>query len=223
MENTFKLHLEDAKGEGRVFDFDQNKVVVGRDPSSGLVIDDVSISRSHLVLTREKDGFFVEDKNSTNGTFLGGKQIKKKTALKNGDQLVLGQNYTLRLEVIEPPAEAKESLDVDTVDELEPMGDIYNAQAEPDMEPIVETYQEEPQPAAMVNEDIAQQEETLPEPKKKTKPAGKERPKWVVILLAALVFIVVFCVIPLIVIEATNQWCDLFAGFFNAMSPGVCP
>ena len=43
------------------------------------------------------------------------------------------------------------------------------------------------------------------------------------ILLAALVFIVVCCVIPLVVIEVTNQWCDLFAGFFNSMSPGVCP
>lgn len=55
------------------------------------------------------------------------------------------------------------------------------------------------------------------------KSEDQKKPTWVVILLAALAFIVIFCVIPLIIIEATNQWCNLFAGFFNSMSPGVCP
>jgi len=50
-----------------------------------------------------------------------------------------------------------------------------------------------------------------------------ERVHWVVILLAALAFIVIFCVLPLIVIEVTDQWCNLFAGIFNSISPGVCP
>ena len=56
---------------------------------------------------------------------------------------------------------------------------------------------------------------------KKTK--DQKKPSWLVILITALAFIVVFCIIPLIVIEVTDQWCNLFAGFFNSMSPGVCP
>ncbi len=50
-----------------------------------------------------------------------------------------------------------------------------------------------------------------------------ERVHWVVILLAALAFIVIFCILPLIVIEVSDQWCNLFAKFFNSISPGVCP
>jgi len=50
-----------------------------------------------------------------------------------------------------------------------------------------------------------------------------ERVHWVVILLAALAFMVVFCVLPLIVIEVADQWCSFFSGIFNSISPGVCP
>jgi len=55
------------------------------------------------------------------------------------------------------------------------------------------------------------------------KPEGHKKLTWIVILLAALVFIVVFCVITLTIIDLTNQWCNLFSGFFNSISPGVCP
>lgn len=55
------------------------------------------------------------------------------------------------------------------------------------------------------------------------KPVDHKKLTWIVILLAFLAFIVVFCVIPLIVIDLTNQWCNLFSGFFNSISPGACP
>jgi hypothetical protein len=50
-----------------------------------------------------------------------------------------------------------------------------------------------------------------------------ERVHWIVILLAALAFIVIFCVLPLVVIDVTDQWCNLFTGFFNSISTGACP
>ncbi len=51
----------------------------------------------------------------------------------------------------------------------------------------------------------------------------KVLPSWLIVTLIALIFIVIFCVIPLIIIEVSNQWCNLFSGFFNAISPGICP
>jgi ABC-2 type transport system permease protein len=59
----------------------------------------------------------------------------------------------------------------------------------------------------------------------KIKPDKNDQKKttWVVILLATLAFIVIFCVISLIIIDAANQWCNLFAGLFNTVVPGVCP
>lgn len=57
----------------------------------------------------------------------------------------------------------------------------------------------------------------------KIKTEDQKKTKWVVILLAALAFIAVLCVLPLIVIDGTNQWCVLFSGLFNSISPGICP
>jgi hypothetical protein len=50
----------------------------------------------------------------------------------------------------------------------------------------------------------------------------KNLPSWIVVTLIALIFLVLFCVIPLIIIEVSNQWCALFSGFFNAITPGIC-
>jgi len=55
------------------------------------------------------------------------------------------------------------------------------------------------------------------------KPADHKKTTLVVILLAALAFIVIFCVIPLTIIDLTDQWCNLFHRYFNSISPGVCP
>lgn len=54
-------------------------------------------------------------------------------------------------------------------------------------------------------------------------PVDYKKLTWIVIFLAALAFAVIFCVITLTIIDLTNQWCNLFSGFFNSISPGVCP
>ena len=213
---SFKIHVNDGGGSKRTVDFDQNKVVIGRDPSADVVIDDIQISRTHLVLTREKNGFFAEDKRSTNGSFLNGKQLKKKVELKPGQPLTLGQDYVLTLEVEQPlPADEPNAAEEPVV-VTQPEAVL---EAEPEVSEPAKGVSAEPKSAKAEKPSKPKK----PKKEKQPRPAGKERPKWVVILLAALVFIVVFCVIPLVVIEVTNQWCDLFAGFFNSMSPGVCP
>ena len=58
-------------------------------------------------------------------------------------------------------------------------------------------------------------------PIKKTK--DQKKTVWLVILLAVLGIIVFYCVFSLIIIEAADLWCDIFAGLFNSISPGICP
>lgn len=48
---------------------------VGRDPLSDIVIDDVRVSWHHAVLRPVADHWSLEDENSTNGTYTGGKRI----------------------------------------------------------------------------------------------------------------------------------------------------
>jgi hypothetical protein len=50
----------------------------------------------------------------------------------------------------------------------------------------------------------------------------KSLPPWIVVTLIALIFLILLCLIPLLVIEVSDQWCNLFSGFFNAITPGIC-
>ncbi|HWQ46405.1 MAG TPA: hypothetical protein VN376_06030, partial [Longilinea sp.] len=55
------------------------------------------------------------------------------------------------------------------------------------------------------------------------KAAKKKLPTWAVVVIVAAVILVVLCVIPFIIIDATNQWCNLFGNIFNGLMPGACP
>jgi hypothetical protein len=50
----------------------------------------------------------------------------------------------------------------------------------------------------------------------------KNLPSWILVTIIALIFLIMLCLIPLLIIEVSNQWCNLFSGFFNAITPGIC-
>ena len=58
-----------------------------------LVLSDPSISRLHARIVKEEDGFYLEDMNSTNGTFKNGLQLQpyEKRKLEEGDEITLGK------------------------------------------------------------------------------------------------------------------------------------
>jgi pSer/pThr/pTyr-binding forkhead associated (FHA) protein/uncharacterized RDD family membrane protein YckC len=75
--------------EGREFDI-SGAIVIGRDTSAGLVIDDPEASRRHSSLSIEGDQLQVEDLGSTNGTFVNGARISEPKTLAEGDKLRIG-------------------------------------------------------------------------------------------------------------------------------------
>jgi hypothetical protein len=64
-------------------------LVVGRDPAANLVLGDPSISRRHVELRRERDGWSIADLGSTNGTYVNGWRVDR-ARLAPGDVLALG-------------------------------------------------------------------------------------------------------------------------------------
>ena len=62
--------------------------VLGREKSCEIPISSSGISKKHAQITLQENKLFIEDLNSSNGTFFEGKQIKKKQ-LKQGDRIVL--------------------------------------------------------------------------------------------------------------------------------------
>jgi general secretion pathway protein A len=69
--------------------FPQGRVIVGRSPDNEIYIQSKFVSRHHLQLISDEQGCLVEDLNSTNGVFLGEKQVKK-YRLRSGDVVSLG-------------------------------------------------------------------------------------------------------------------------------------
>ena len=62
-----------------------------------LVLEDASISRMHARITKEQEDFFLEDLNSTNGTFKNGLRMQpyEKRKLEEGDEVKLGKKILI--------------------------------------------------------------------------------------------------------------------------------
>ena len=65
------------------------RIIVGRSPDNEVYIRSKFVSRHHAQLISDEGGCIIEDLNSTNGVFIGEKQIKK-YRLTNGDVISLG-------------------------------------------------------------------------------------------------------------------------------------
>jgi len=72
-----------------VLNFPLGRVIVGRSPDNEVYIKSKFVSRHHAQLVSDENGCVVEDLNSTNGVFLGEKQVKK-YRLREGDKISLG-------------------------------------------------------------------------------------------------------------------------------------
>jgi len=69
--------------------FPIGRVIIGRSPDNEIYIKSKFVSRHHAQLTSDEQGCVVEDLNSTNGVFVGDKQVKK-FRLRDGDIVLLG-------------------------------------------------------------------------------------------------------------------------------------
>jgi pSer/pThr/pTyr-binding forkhead associated (FHA) protein len=72
----------------------KDRTTLGRRPYNDIVIDNLAVSGEHAVIHMGSTEVVLEDLNSTNGTYVNGKAIKKQ-ALQNGDGIEVGK-YRIR-------------------------------------------------------------------------------------------------------------------------------
>lgn len=73
---------------------DKQRITIGRKPHNDIQIDNLAISGEHAAITTILQDAFLEDLNSTNGSYVNGQPVKKH-ALKEGDIVELGK-YRLK-------------------------------------------------------------------------------------------------------------------------------
>lgn len=71
-----------------------DQFMIGREISNDIVLNDNFSSRSHAMIKHRPDGFYLEDLNSQNGSFVNGVRIKE-IQLQEGDQIRLGSTSFL--------------------------------------------------------------------------------------------------------------------------------
>jgi len=70
-----------------------SRITVGRDADNTIELKDALASRHHAVIQKVKDDFFVEDLNSTNGTFVNAHPVPpgKYVRLHKADVILIGR------------------------------------------------------------------------------------------------------------------------------------
>lgn len=76
--------------KGRRFDVPTDEPVVLGRSSEHLPLTDLTVSRRHARLEKNRDGFFLFDEGSSNGVFINGVQVDRRARVKIGDQIRMG-------------------------------------------------------------------------------------------------------------------------------------
>lgn len=76
------------------FKLDKETLTIGRKPANDIHIDNLAVSGNHAKIFTILNESFIEDLDSTNGTFVAGNKISKH-ALQDGENIVIGK-YELK-------------------------------------------------------------------------------------------------------------------------------
>jgi two-component system NtrC family sensor kinase len=90
------LFVIQGRDQGQRFQLDEPEVSIGRISENAIQLHDTEVSRKHaqLELNGEQIEYVLRDLNSSNGTFVNGKAVRK-ARLHSGDQVQLGRTLLL--------------------------------------------------------------------------------------------------------------------------------
>jgi len=83
------LVVRHGPSAGSSFRLEAEHTKIGRHPDSEIFLDDITVSRSHVVIDRTPDGYVLRDVGSLNGTYVN-KERADKATLHHGDEVQVG-------------------------------------------------------------------------------------------------------------------------------------
>jgi len=98
--SQFQFVMRSGPTPGVTFPLEGDQLIIGRDSSNGVAINDAEISRKHSRLSFQGGKYVLEDLGSTNGTFVNGQRLAGPVVLKPGDVVSLGEQIVLMYDAI---------------------------------------------------------------------------------------------------------------------------
>jgi len=98
--SQFQFVMRSGPTPGVTFPLEGDQLIIGRDASNSIAINDAEISRKHSRLSFQGGKYVLEDLGSTNGTFVNGQRLAGPVVLKPGDVVSLGEQIVLMYDVI---------------------------------------------------------------------------------------------------------------------------
>ena len=91
LEEVIKVYgiVEFQDGDEKInFEMRQEEIIIGRDPSKCqlVIYNDKYVGRKHTKLTKKVEGYYIEDLESKNGTFVSGNKIV-------GEEMLEGEDF----------------------------------------------------------------------------------------------------------------------------------
>ena len=83
-----------GESKGARFLITDEGATVGRSASSGVFLDDVTVSRAHAVVEKKGTAFVLRDCGSLNGTYVNNESVSE-IVLKTGDAIQIGKFHLL--------------------------------------------------------------------------------------------------------------------------------
>jgi len=98
--SQFQFVMRSGPTPGVTFPLEGDQLIIGRDASNSITINDAEISRKHSRLSFQGGKYVIEDLGSTNGTFVNGQRLAGPVVLKPGDVVSLGEQIVLMYDAI---------------------------------------------------------------------------------------------------------------------------
>jgi predicted component of type VI protein secretion system len=191
----FRFVMRSGPTVGKTYLLEGEVIMIGRDASNEISINDAEVSRKHARILRQEDGYLLEDFGSTNGTFVNGQRLLGNIAIKAGDLVALGENVVL----------------------------MYEADSDPDATMLsAKAAKSTPPPPAPVHADIpiySGQVPAGPEPVPAA-PVKMSRKTLLIVIIAILVLLCIVGVSAFLYFAPRTFWCSLPLIHWG---PNMCP
>lgn len=91
------LAITRGPGAGSRYLLEGQEIRIGRHPEAHILLDDVTVSRRHALLTLLDEEVVLTDQASLNGTYVGGERVDSHV-LADGDEVQIGRFLLVYLE-----------------------------------------------------------------------------------------------------------------------------